>query len=138
MKKLFSSLFVMIIISITLFGAHAEPAHPSAFANRYFKILYAKTDDVENLSLIYNYDYYLKGGFSQGKYVDYSLVEFSSNNAEQKPYFNRFGNNNEYYEYSEKTNLLFEYNKNRKERAQVPYHLFFEDLLHHLLQNHQF
>ncbi len=39
---------------------------------------------------------------------DYYLIHFDSKNAEEKPYYNRFGNKDEYFEYSEVTNKLFE------------------------------
>lgn len=40
--------------------------------------------------------------------LDYYLIHFDSANAEEKPYYNRFGDKDEYFEYSEKTNKLYE------------------------------
>ena len=40
--------------------------------------------------------------------LDYYLIHFNSINAEEKPYYNRFGNKDEYFEYSEMTNKLYE------------------------------
>ena len=110
MKKITSLIVVLIIVSLSLFSVQAtKPAHPSEIVFWYFEELYAKTDSVENLSLVCGADHYLTSGrYIENKYSDLTLVDFSSNTAEQEPYFNRFGNNNEYYEYCEVTNLLFE------------------------------
>ena len=39
---------------------------------------------------------------------EYYLIHFDSINAEEKPYYNRFGDKDVYFEYSEMTNKLFE------------------------------
>ena len=110
MKKITSLIVALIIVSLSQLSVlAADPAHPSKIVNRYFRELYAKTDDVDNLSLIYNTKYYITSDdYLESEFVCFALVDFSSNNVTQEPYFNRFGDNNEYYEYCEVTNLLFE------------------------------
>ncbi|MBQ6626933.1 MAG: dockerin type I repeat-containing protein [Ruminococcus sp.] len=107
MKKLVSILLVVVmLISIISINAYAlSPLPPEDYVKRYFKQLYSKIDTVENLSFT-NGCRYLSTNFTTN--IDYVLVEYNSKNAVQDDYFNRFGNNNEYYEYCETTNLLFE------------------------------
>lgn len=106
MKKLISLFISLIVLSLSLLNVYAKtPTPPQHYAQRYFKQLYAKIDTVENLSFA-NDSSYLTSDFNTN--IDYILVEYNSENAVQEHYFNRFGKNNEYYEYSETTNLLFE------------------------------
>ena len=107
MKKLVSILLVVVmLISIISINAYAlSPLPADYYVKRYFKQLYSKIDTVENLSFT-NGCSYLSANFTTN--IDYVLVEYNSKNAVQDDYFNRFGNNNEYYEYCETTNLLFE------------------------------
>ena len=107
MKKIVSILLVVVmLISIISINAYAlSPLPADYYVKRYFKQLYSKIDTVENLSFT-NGCRYLSANFTTN--IDYVLVEYNSKNAVQDDYFNRFGNNNEYYEYCETTNLLFE------------------------------
>ncbi len=106
MKKITSLFISLIIVSFSILNAYAlSPLPAEYYVKRYFKQLYSKIDTVENLSFT-NDCIYLTADFTTN--VDYILVEYNSKNAVQDDYFNRFGNNNEYYEYCETTNLLFE------------------------------
>ncbi len=52
-------------------------------------------------------DFYNCPGTEQSSVRDYFLIHFDSKNAEAKPYYNRFGDKDEYFEYSRITNKLY-------------------------------
>ena len=110
MKKILSILLILVmLISIISINAYAlSPLPPEYYVKRYFKQLYSKIDTVENLSFTNDGSYLPVDFTTNPTNIDYVLVEYNSKNAVQDDYFNRFGNNNEYYEYCETTNLLFE------------------------------
>ena len=106
MKRILSLFLVLILISLSMITVVAmELLPPNEYIEIYFEILYKTVDDdfkiVTNNSTVNDIYVY-------SDQYDYAVVKYTSNNPLQEPYFNRFGANNEYYEYSEVTNLLFE------------------------------
>ena len=105
MKKIISLILTIMIISLSLITAHAEPEDPELYVGYYFKKYYSTVEE-ENTLPSYSCKYFDSKYFN--RWVEYYLIDYSSSNAIDEPYFNRFGNSNEYYEYSNMTNYLFE------------------------------
>ncbi len=78
------------------------PPHHTTMVSNLFRDYY-KNEIGEATNKTYCCDYYYVSGLTA-----YYLIHFDSKNAEENPYYNRFGDNDEYFEYSEKTNKLYE------------------------------
>ena len=103
MKKIVSLILVVLLITLSLVSVSANsPIQPEVYIMNYFVKYYNSVDEE---SPYYSCKYidtrYLD------RWIEYCLIDFSSKTPIDQPYFNRFGNDNEYYEYSKVTNLLF-------------------------------
>ena len=103
MKKIISLVIGLLLISISLITVSAdEPADPTDKIHNSFREIYSAFEK----------DYYKS--FINSNYLQsdpdnsYYYINYTSNYPIEKPYFNRFGSNNEYYEYCEHTNMMFE------------------------------
>lgn len=105
MKRLIALILavLMIALSIITTGAY-DPIPPDLlYVMNYFEDYYNTSDEAKpsyNCNYIHS-EYY-------NEWISYYLVEFTSKTPIDQLYFNIFGDDNEYYEYSEVTNCLFE------------------------------
>ena len=108
MKRILSLFLVLILISLSMITVVAmEPLPPEDYVDIYFEKLYS-TVETDYKNVVKNSTTtYINDSNPYQFYYEYVLVEYTSNNPIQEPYFNKFGNN-EFYEYSDVTNLMFE------------------------------
>lgn len=108
MKRLIALILavLMIALSIITTGAY-DPWPPELlYVMNYFEDYYNTSDEAKPS---YNCNYIHSEYYNEWiRYYLYYLVEFTSKTPIDQLYFNRFGDNNEYYEYCEVTNLLFD------------------------------
>lgn len=105
MKRIISLFISLIIVSFSILNVCAmTPVPPEYHVYRYFEQFYAKTDPADKLSVLDISSFIDRNNDLD---INYVLIVYNSKNAVQERCFNRFGNNNEYYEYSETTDLLF-------------------------------
>ena len=104
MKRLIALILavLMIALSIITTGAYS-PIQPEVYVMLYFADYYNKSDEAKPS---YNCNY-IHSEYYNG-WIGYYLVEFTSKTPIDQQYFNIFGDDNEYYEYSEVTNCLFD------------------------------
>lgn len=110
MKRIVSVLLAMIFIVFSVITSSAlslyEPFQRAEFT---FPTVYNNSvDDEITTKNVEAVDPFIleKTGESETS-LRYILVTFTSNNPILEPYFNRFGSNDEYYECSDVTNLLY-------------------------------
>ena len=106
MKRILSLMLAISLILFSLITVSAEPMDPTRYVMNYFEKLYDTIED--DLQLQYdNCNFMVNYGSNDYKH-DYYCIMYTSSNPINAPYYYRFGENNEYYEYSEVTNLLFQ------------------------------
>lgn len=109
MKKFISLILAILLITLSIITTGAySPIDPETYVIMYFSKYYQTVDDS---SPYYNSCKYLTCKFhwdnSLYYQTEYFLVDYSSKNPIEQPYINRFGENNEYYEYCNKTDRLY-------------------------------
>ena len=111
MKKIVSFLLVMLITVFATVSTSALDSKPISFEEyvyRYFRDFYSTVEDVVTVAGNADYKLILIDDPYDLDRNDYAIVRYTSNNPILEPYFHRFGENDEYYECSDVTNLLFE------------------------------
>ncbi len=125
MKKIISVILSMIFLISTVICANAavaddsvgggfiEPDEPEDIVDEAFRDYYKHKEHGIQPSRVEGFIFYnCKKTIwysSRNRYYDlrYALVKFISPNANNTPYYNRFGANEEYFEYSDVTNCQF-------------------------------
>ncbi len=110
MKKIVSLLLVMIFTLFSVITTSAlseEPIGPRDYVYIYFRDYYSNVDE-DAVTVLRYADFKEFYFFNSNDSNLYMAIKYTSANPVQEPYFNRFGENNEYYECSDVTNLLFE------------------------------
>lgn len=107
MKKVITLILIMVLVMLSLVSTNAySPLGPQDYAYVYFKDYYnsvAGSESTFKNTAIHDFYY-----SNEGDHNLYVAIRYTSNNPIEEPYFHRFGENNEYYECSDVTNLLFE------------------------------
>ncbi len=96
-------LAIMLVLSSTIVSYAYLPDSPSGQVYKLFKAYY-KSEIGEDANDVHCFDEICGPGGSSEHY----LIHFDSINPEEKPYYNRFGDKDEYFEYSKMTNKLYE------------------------------
>ncbi|MCH5304699.1 MAG: hypothetical protein J1E41_07530, partial [Ruminococcus sp.] len=106
MKKAITiSLFAIFIVSFIIPVGAFTPLQPNEQVEYIFREYYTLNTNGEKAEKIICTEMYNCPGSKFGN--EYYLIRFISKNVLKQTYFNRFGNNNEFYESSEITNRLF-------------------------------
>lgn len=102
MKRLILCLLSLVMILTSVISVNAmTPLQPTEQVRRAFKSYYSKQTDGKGLSLVNVWE------CADSKEGIFYLVQFVSEDSENKSCFNRFGENDVYYESSDVTNLIF-------------------------------